>query len=478
MSPPWATTSSRFCVPCAPTGPASAEGSAAAAPATPAAFNSSRRVRPLMRHLPGECCYLRALGSGCQGRAGATIRATMRTADVVVIGGGVNGASTAFHLTTLGVRDVLLLERRHLAAGATGKSGALVRMHYTNDVESRLALESLKVFRDFGAIVGGECGFEPVGFVQLVGPEYRDALRRNVARQQALGIDTREASLDDVRRLLPGVDLAGVGAAAYEPGSGFADPNATAYAFAEAARRGGATVQTHCEAVRLVVEGGRVAAVETTAGRVATRAVVIAAGAWAQPLLAPLGLDYGLSPFRVQVAIFRWPAGFAQRHPAVIDATRMSWLRPEGAAATLIGVELGAAHADPEKYDEGVDAAYVARCREALTARLPQFADAPWLGGDDHDEPRRPADHRPHARRRGTVGDARRLRYVVQDRARDRPLPRRVDHRRRTEDGRPPPVPRLALRRGRAVDRRRPLRRRGPHRLSLTALGRWRAGST
>ena len=304
----------------------------------------------------------------------------MRGADVVVIGGGVNGASTAFHLTALGVRDVLLVERRHLGAGATGKSGALVRMHYTNDAESRLALESLKIFREFEAVVGGACGFEPVGFVQLVAPEYRDALRRNVARQQALGIDTREVSLDDVRRVLPGVDLAGVGAAAYEPGSGFADPNATAYAFAAAARRGGATIQTHCEAVRVIVEGGRVAGVETTAGRVATRAVVIAAGAWAEPLLAPLGLDYGLVPFRIQVAIFRWPAGFAQRHPAVIDATRMSWLRPEGAAATLIGVELGA-HADPEKYEEGVDAAYVARCREALTARLPQFADAPMRGG-------------------------------------------------------------------------------------------------
>jgi len=299
----------------------------------------------------------------------------MRGADVVVIGGGVNGASTAFHLTALGVRDVLLVERRHLGAGATGKSGALVRMHYTNDAESRLALESLKIFREFEAVVGGACGFEPVGFVQLVGPEYRDALRRNVTRQQALGIDTREVSLDDVRRVLPGV-----GAAAYEPGSGFADPNATAYAFAAAARRGGATIQTHCEAVRVIVEAGRVAGVETTAGRVATRAVVIAAGAWAQPLLAPLGLDYGLSPFRIQVAVFRWPAGFAQRHPAVIDATRMSWLRPEGAAATLIGVELGA-HADPEKYDEGVDTAYVARCREALTARLPQFADAPMRGG-------------------------------------------------------------------------------------------------
>ena len=84
----------------------------------------------------------------------------MTSADVVVIGGGVNGASTAFHLTGLGVRRVVLLERRQLAAGASGKSGALVRMHYTNEAESRLAWESLKVFRNFGALVGGECGFE------------------------------------------------------------------------------------------------------------------------------------------------------------------------------------------------------------------------------------------------------------------------------------------------------------------------------
>jgi len=305
----------------------------------------------------------------------------MRVADVVVIGGGAIGASTAFHLTTLGVRDVLLLERRHLAAGATGKSGALVRMHYTNDSESRLALESLKVFRDFDAIVGGACGFEAVGFVQLVGAEYRDALRRNVARQQRLGVDTREISLDEVRALLPGVELNGVGAAAYEPGSGFADPTATAYAFAGAAVRAGATVQTHCEALRIVTEGGRVTAVETSAGRVATRAVVVAAGAWAQTLLTPLGLDWGLAPYRIQVAIFRWPAGFTHRHPAIIDATQKSWFRPEGAAATLIGVELGSAHADPEKYDEPVDAAYVAGCRAALATRFPAFEDAPMRGG-------------------------------------------------------------------------------------------------
>jgi sarcosine oxidase subunit beta len=305
----------------------------------------------------------------------------MRTADVVVIGGGANGASTAFHLTALGVRNVLLVERRHLAAGATGKSGALVRMHYTNEAESRLALRSLEVFRNFEAVVGGTCGFEPVGFLQLVGPEYREALRRNVARQQRLGIDTRELPLDEVRALVPGVALEGVGAAAWEPGSGFADPAATTYAFAAAAERAGARIETHCEALRIVTDRGRVTAVETSHGPVATRAVVVAAGAWAQPLLTPLGVDWGLVPFRIQVAIFRWPAGFTQRHPAVIDATQKSWFRPEGAASTLIGVELGSAHADPDKYDEPVDAAYVAGCRAALAARLPAFEDAAMRGG-------------------------------------------------------------------------------------------------
>ena len=300
---------------------------------------------------------------------------------MVVVGGGAIGTSTAFQLTALGVRDVLVVERRHLAAGATGKSGALVRMHYTNDAESRLALESLKVFRDFDAVVGGVCGFEPVGFVQLVGPQYREALGRNVARQQRLGIDTRQISLDDVRALLPGVQLEGVGAAAYEPGSGFADPTATAYAFAAAAERGGATIATHCEALRIVVDEGRVTAVETSAGRVSTSAVVVAAGAWAQPLLSPLGLDWGLLPHRIQVAIFRWPAGFTQRHPAIIDATLKAWCRPEGATATLIGVELGSHHGDPEKYEEPVDAAYVAGCRAALSARFRAFEDAPMRGG-------------------------------------------------------------------------------------------------
>jgi sarcosine oxidase subunit beta len=202
-----------------------------------------------------------------------------------------------------------------------------------------------------------------------------------VARQQRLGIVTKLITPAEVREILPGCEIADVGAAAWEADSGFADPAATAFAFAEAARNRGATIETGVEVLRVLTEAGRVVGVETSAGRIATPKVVIVAGAWAGALLTPLGLDYGLTPHRIQVSIFRWPAGFTQRHPAVIDAIHKAWWRPEGKAATLIGVELGSRHADPEKFDESVDEGYVAGCRAALGARWPRLAEATMRGG-------------------------------------------------------------------------------------------------
>jgi len=153
------------------------------------------------------------------------------------------------------------------------------------------------------------------------------------------------------------------------------------------------------------------------------------------PLLAPLGLDYGCRPSRPGRDL---PLARRLRaaHPAVIDARACRGSVPKGAAATLIGVELGAAHADPEKYDEGVDEACVARCREALTHACPRFADAPMRGGWAGMimmKPRRPADHRSAPAAEGLwamLGDS----GTSFRRRRPSPLPRRVDHRRRAVD--------------------------------------------
>ena len=86
----------------------------------------------------------------------------METADVIIVGAGANGTSTAFHLAKAGVKKIVVIERRYLGAGATGKSGAMVRTHYTNEPETRLAAVSLSCFQHWKEIVGGECGYHPV----------------------------------------------------------------------------------------------------------------------------------------------------------------------------------------------------------------------------------------------------------------------------------------------------------------------------
>jgi glycine/D-amino acid oxidase-like deaminating enzyme len=126
-----------------------------------------------------------------------------RTFDAIVIGAGVIGASTAFHLTRAGLRRVAIVERRTVCSGNTRKSGAIVRMHYSNDPEARLALASLPYFQHWSEMVGGECGFRQTGFALLVGPENVERLSRNVERLRALGVETSALGPDELRSVMP-----------------------------------------------------------------------------------------------------------------------------------------------------------------------------------------------------------------------------------------------------------------------------------
>ncbi len=320
-----------------------------------------------------------------------------QTADVVVVGGGVVGASVAFQLARHGVRNVLLLERRQLAAGATGKSGALVRAHYSNGPETQLTLDSLKVFRNWEEHVGvGNPGFKDVGFIRVVHPQDEEHLKLNVAVQQRLGGNTRLVTTDELREIEPLMNTKDFNVAAFEPHSGYADPVATVHGFARAAACSGVKIIEQTEVTAIVVAGGRVTGVETSRGTISTDTVVVAVGAYANALLVPLGVDLGLFPRRVQVAVFRWPFAIDEltAHRVVIDAINLSWLRPEGEYGTLIGVEHGVRSAtDPDTYLESVDQGYVDHARRALAARYPVFENAimrgAWSGvfmqsPDDH----------------------------------------------------------------------------------------------
>lgn len=307
-----------------------------------------------------------------------------RTADAVVVGGGVNGASIAYNLALAGLRNVVVVERSHLGAGATGKSGALVRAHYSNAPETALTLYSLEVFRNWKERVGfGDAGFRAPGFLRVVAPEHEEKLRANVEMQRALGGNTWVASGAELREIEPLLRTDDISCAAFEPDSGYADPNRTLYGFIEAAQEYGATVETGVEATGLVIEGGRVLGVETTSGVIHAPIVVLATGALTDRLLTPIGVDLGLFPRRTQVAVFVWPETVDQgrEHRVVIDSTQHSWIRPYGPGGTLIGVEYGKRDGmDPLAYPEMVDEGFIERARTALTARFPVFERSTMRG--------------------------------------------------------------------------------------------------
>jgi sarcosine oxidase subunit beta len=302
-------------------------------------------------------------------------------ATVVVVGGGVMGCSIAFHLAERGV-DVLVLERGTVCSGMSARSGALVRMHYTNAPEARLAVASLAYFQSWRERVGGWCGFTVTGAAILVGPGEGERLRRNVAMLRGLGVDTEAATPAELAAEHPELDLRGVELAAVEPGSGYADPVATTFAFASRAVDLGARIRQGVPVRALLVAGDRVVGVDTGDGRVGADAVVLACGPWVDPLARTAGFELGITPERSQLAFFRRPEA-ARRHPVVIDGVLGTYFRPHGGELSLLGVSAGhrigvdAIDREVEGYDHQVVAPALGR----LAGRVPAFAGAPFARG-------------------------------------------------------------------------------------------------
>lgn len=293
------------------------------------------------------------------------------TADVIIIGGGIHGASLAFHLSRRGLRP-LVLERRFVGAGATGRSSGLVRMHYDLEPESALAWASYQIFRHWADIVGGECGFTRTGFLQLVAPEHDSQLRANVAMHQRLGIPSLLVTADDVRRLAPPFRTDDFDLAAYEPESGYADPTGSAASLLTAARAGGARLIQDVRVTGVKTNGGRVQGVATTQGELDAPIVVNAAGAWARDVGLLAGLDLPITTWRHDTAFLRRPKDLGPSHPTVIDFLNLMYFRPETGGLTLVGLEdnnpLGVS---PDTGGEQPQSDFVERAVDRICRRLP-----------------------------------------------------------------------------------------------------------
>ncbi|MCX6078868.1 MAG: FAD-dependent oxidoreductase [Chloroflexi bacterium] len=294
----------------------------------------------------------------------------INTADVIIVGAGIHGTSLAYHLAKRGVQ-VIVLEKRFVAAGATGRSSGLVRMHYDTEIDSRLAWESFRYFRNWSEMVGGNCGFTRTGFIQIVARKDIDALRANVAMQQRVGIPSLLISADDVGRLAPYFLTDDFDFAAYEPESGYAMPSDTAAAFSTAARALGARLIQECTVTGLQITGGRIEGVETNRGTFSAPVVVNAAGAWAGKLNIMAGLELPYDTWRHDTMFVKRPTQMGPSHPTVIDFPKDLYFRPEG-GLTLIGLEDGNLLGEsPDGDADHAKPGFVERAIDRICARIP-----------------------------------------------------------------------------------------------------------
>lgn len=292
------------------------------------------------------------------------------TADVIIIGAGVHGASLAFHLAQRGVKP-LVLEKRFVAAGATGRSSGLVRMHYDVRQDTELAWVSFQYFRNWREKVGGECGFTRTGFLQLVGPQDEAELRANVAVQQDIGVPVLLIKADDVRRLAPGFATEDIHVAAYEPESGYAMPSDTAAALMNAAKEKGARLVQDAEVTGIQVTGGKVTGVRTASAEYSAAIVVNAAGAWAGKVNQMVGLDVPYDTWRHDTMYVARPRQLEAGHPTVIDFPNEMYFRPE-ANLTLVGLEDGNPLGEsPDADTDHARQGFVERAIDRICRRIP-----------------------------------------------------------------------------------------------------------
>ena len=354
-------------------------------------------------------------------------------AKVVVVGGGVMGTSIAMHLANRldPIEDpIVLLERApRLAAGSSGRSGAILRQQYADLEVARMARNSLADYSSFMVRTGRDIGFRKTGVLTLAGPrapEWMARVRSNVEALRADGVKTELVDAAKIRELFPGIAISDEVIGAWEPNAGFLDPVATVEAFAAIARTRGAITRLGVEVRELLIESGRVVGVETSEGRVDAEQVVLVAGPWTCGLLKRAGIVAPLRAVRPEQHFLTMPKGGESRrirsapdlfsfddedsahemdplaridseadarkssatvaHPVIIDLELGFYSRcvPEQEVTRIGRIEYDsdAVLDDPDQLDEEVSAEMKRWSREVLAARLPVYRDLPDVASE------------------------------------------------------------------------------------------------
>ena len=314
--------------------------------------------------------------------------------DVVVIGAGVIGASTAFYLKKFGAGSVLVLDRGPVCSGGTAKSCAIIRSHYSIVSNTRLALASLDVFSNFKDALGNnevDCGFVNSGYIIVAGEgEFADVMKQNLQKQSEAGAQTYIIDQNQAVELHPWLKTEDASVIGYEPESGYADPYLATTGFEKAGRSNGVEFGLNNNATELVVDSSKVIGVKTDRHLIHTGAVVCAIGPWTRTLTNHLDVELPLEISRHIVLTFRGDESYPMKIPIVKDLTTENkmYFRPSTGGVALVGT---GDHGDPveeaDGLDENVSTDFVVHQGRQIARRVSKFEHAAlvetWVGPYD-----------------------------------------------------------------------------------------------
>ena len=306
------------------------------------------------------------------------------TADIVIIGGGVMGVSIAHHLALAGVGSVRVLEKSFVGAGSSGRSGAIIRQHYSTRLLVEMARQGVVTFRDFQSHTAAESGWDNAGCLFVVAGRDREAASGNVELMRSAGADASLRSGGSLSEVAPGATFEDDEVGAWESEAGYVDPALVLHGYAASARRSGAQIDERVEVSEVEIVQGRIRSVLTGRRRIETRNVVLCAGPWAGKLAARAGIDLPLTVVRPQVAFHRRPGDFNDPHPVIGDLVNGYYCRPDSGGRTLVGaldIADDEVIQDPDHYYQSASGQFCDWTREQIAKRYPAMSRSFGRGG-------------------------------------------------------------------------------------------------
>ena len=302
---------------------------------------------------------------------------TPKTADVVIIGGGIIGVSLAYYLARRNFGRIVVLERETLGCGSTGRSVASIDMFSMQSAAIKLQAYAYEIFSNFKELIGDECGLVTTGFAALGGPEHIDDLQKAVAVTTAAGIDAHLLTPTEFAAIEPAANTEDLASICYVPSGGYSDPALTLNAYAAAARRAGVVIQQGKSVTGLIQQSGHITGVKTKTETIAAPIAICAAGPWNGQLLTSFGVDdLGLYAVRHPVIAMKGPADIGLPQLSILDLPYDTYARPETGGLTLAGSitpTMGYDPVEPEDTDERVNAEYTFWAAERLVQRYPSL---------------------------------------------------------------------------------------------------------